>query len=144
MPNLDHSTQVTFVVLLIVFSTGIIIALGVTWMQQRSKNRAIDLLRVYAEKGQEPPAGVLDAVHRVNWPPGVAAPPPPRPATRGEHLSHVAGSVVLSAGAAGIAWWRAQIGDMGAWMIVAVIAAIFFAGSAAARLVAALTTRDGD
>jgi hypothetical protein len=36
MPYLNPSAQVTGVVLLIVFSAGIIIALGVTWLQQRS------------------------------------------------------------------------------------------------------------
>jgi hypothetical protein len=126
-----------------VFCTGIIITVGVVWLQNRTKMRAIELLKIYAEKGQEPPASVLEAVHKVNWPPGVASPPPPRPPTRGDHLSHVAGSVVLSAGAAGIAWWRYQTGEPGALMVLAIIAAVFFAGAAAARLVAALTTRDG-
>jgi hypothetical protein len=143
MPPLDPGMINTIIVLVLVFGAGIVIPVGIVWIQSRTKLKAIEILKIYAEKGQEPPASVLDAVHRVNWPPGVPAPLPPRPPTRGEHLSHVAGSVVLATGAAGVAWWRNQLGDHGALMIVMIIIAVFFAGAAAARLVAALTTRDG-
>jgi len=137
---MDHSVSITTVVLLIVFSAGTIITLGIVWQQQRTKNKGFEVLKTYAEKGQEPPASVLEAVHRINWP--FPPPPLPRRPTRGEHLSHVAGSVVLAIGAAGVAWWRSQLGEMGGLTIIAVIVAIFCAGAAAARLVAALTTRD--
>lgn len=141
---MDHSAQVTGVVLAIVFVSGIIITLGVTWLQQRSKIKAIEVLKTYAERGEEPPAAVMDAVTRINWPPGMPAPQPPRRPTRGEHLSHVAASTVLALGGAGVAWWRATAGR-GApepLLVIAIIVAVFFAGAAAARLVAALTTGD--
>jgi biotin transporter BioY len=137
-----NSGEFSLLVLAMVFGVGIIIPIGIVWLQNRTKMKALEILKAYAEKGEEPPASVLDAVHKVNWPPGVAAPPPFRRPTRGDHLSHVAGSVVLGSGAAAIAWWRLQLGDMGAFLIVSMIAAVFFAGAAAARLVAALTTRD--
>lgn len=141
---MDHGFQITGLVLGIVFGSGIIISVGVTWLQQRSRIKAIEVLKTYADRGEEPPPSVLEAVARINWPPGVVAPPPPRPPTRGDHLSHVAGSTVLALGAAGVVWWRALAGR-GApepLLVVAIIVAVFFAGAAAARLVAALTTGD--
>jgi hypothetical protein len=138
MPYLDHSAQVTAVVVpfALLFTAAIVIA--VLWMPFKARLTAIEVLKTYAEKGEEPPASVLEAVERMNAP--IA---PPRP-TRGEHLSHVAGSVVLASGAAGLAWWRElEHGGPDLVVIAAAIVAIFFAGAAAARLVAALTTRNG-
>jgi hypothetical protein len=118
-----------------------------TWVDHRSRRQAFDLLRVYAEKGQEPPASVISAIGAAvsaGNPFGSAPPPPagpfPRP-TRANHLAHLAGSVVCGLGAAGIAWWRwPGSGEPGALVIWAVIFAIFFAGSVAARLVGVFTT----
>ena len=116
--------------------------------------KALDVLRVYAEKGQEPPASVTSAIGAVasaGTPFNSAAPAPAgafsKP-TRENHLAHVAGSVVCGLGAAGIAWWRMpDDGEPGALVIWAVVIAIFFAGSVAARLVGVFTTpsrlRDG-
>ena len=141
---MDHSAQITGLVLGIVFASGIIISVGVTWLQQRSKIKAIEVLQTYAQRGEEPPSAVLDAVTRINWPPGMPAPQPPRRPTRGEHLSHVAGSTVLALGGAGVAWWRGVAGHGAAepLLVISIIVAVFFAGAAAARLVAALTTGD--
>lgn len=146
MSNLEPATQLTTVVLVIVFASGIILTLGILWLQQRSKIRALQVLRAYAERGDEPPASVVEAVALAVRPPTASLTPatPPRRLTRGEHLAHVAGSVVLAAGSAGIAWWRVpEEGDPGVLMVVAVIAAVFFSGAAAARLVLAFTTADG-
>ena len=123
-----------------VFATGIIIALGSTWIQHNARVKAFELLKFYAQNGQEPPAGILESVNQIGKP---AAPPTPRVPTRGDHLSHVAGSVVLAIGAAGFALWRNQVGDAGPLLGWAIVIAIFFTGAAAARLVAAVTTRDG-
>ena len=121
-----------------------------TWIEHRSRSQALDVLRVYAEKGQEPPASVISAVSAVASAGAAfvnAAPVPagtwPRP-TRESHLAHLAGSVVCGLGAAGIAWWRMpDNGEPGAVVIWAVIFAIFFAGSVAARLVGVFTTPSG-
>jgi hypothetical protein len=121
-----------------------------TWVEYRSRSKALDLLRVYAEKGQEPPASVtaaIAAVASVDAPFGNAAPPPAgafsKP-TRENHLAHIAGSVVCGLGAAWIAWWRWPAdGEPGALVMWAVVIAIFFAGSIAARLVGVFTTPGG-
>jgi uncharacterized membrane protein HdeD (DUF308 family) len=121
-----------------------------TWVEYRSRSQALDVLRVYAEKGQEPPASVTSAIGAVAsaGTPFTNAAPAPAGAcfkpTRENHLAHLAGSVVCGLGAAGLAWWRMpDEGDPGAVVIWAVIFAIFFAGSAAARLVGVFTTPSG-
>jgi hypothetical protein len=135
-------------VLVIVFTAGTIIPIAITWLQTRAKIQAIEVLRIYAEKGQDPPASVLETVNRINWPfpPNGAAPPKPmRDQSRGEHLTHVAGSVVLAAGSGLVLWWQlSQTQGRLEWlMITALFVTIFFSASAAARLVAALTAGDG-
>lgn len=145
MTQLDHSTQVTTIVLLIVFTSGIIITLGIVGMQLFARLKAIEVLRTYAEKGQEPPPGLAEAVHQIGKPPPPAV-PPPRRVPRDEHLAHFAGSIVIAIGAAGVAWWRGAAqhgGQPEGLMVFAIIVAIFFAASAAARLVGVITTRDG-
>ena len=122
-----------------------------TWVEHRSRSQALDVLRVYAEKGQEPPASVtsaLAAVASIGAPAFGGAPPPagafrPRP-TRETHLAHLAGSLVCGLGAAWIAWWRMpDVGNPGPLVIWAVVFAIFFAGSVAARLVGVFTAPSG-
>jgi hypothetical protein len=145
MPYLDHSAQVVLVVVpfALLFTAAIVIT--VLWASFQARFKSIDVLKAYAERGEEPPASVLEAVERINRP-GV----PLKPPTRGEHLTHLAGSIVLAIGLAGAAWWlspmNASPSVLGGWgrpsMILAALGAIFFAGSAAARLVAALVTRD--
>jgi hypothetical protein len=121
-----------------------------TWVEYRWRSQALDVLRVYAEKGQDPPASVTAVVaafaserrHSTH-----GAPTPARGCskpTRESHLAHVVGSVVCAIGAAGIAWWRMPAeGAPGALVMWAVVFAIFFAGSAAARLVGAFTSPSG-
>ena len=36
-----------------------------TWVEYRSRSKALDVLRVYAEKGQEPPTSVIAAISAV-------------------------------------------------------------------------------
>jgi hypothetical protein len=143
-----HPSEEVFLpiaILSIIFTAGTIIPLGITWLQQRAKMKAFEVLRVYAEKGQEPPASVLDTVNRINWPfPGNGAPPPKpmREQSRGEHLSHFAGSVCIAVGSGAVLWWRlSDPNPRFEWlMITAIFTTIFFTASGAARLVAALTT----
>jgi hypothetical protein len=141
-----HPSEEVFLpiaILTIIFTAGTIIPIGITWLQQRTKTRAIEVLKSYAERGQDPPATVLEAVSRINspFPPGAPPPKPMREQSRGEHLSHVAGSVGLAGGAGIVIWWlgRAQDPRLEWLFIAAILAAIFFTASGMARLVAALT-----
>lgn len=132
------------VVLVLVFTTGAVIAIGIVGMQQRTKLKAIEILRIYAERGEEPPPNVVDAINQVGRMPPPPAPPPPH-LRRGWHLSHFAGSLFLSAGALGVVLWRmiASTREYDWLLIVGLVVGIFFAGAAAARLVAALHSEDG-
>jgi hypothetical protein len=38
--------------------TAVLIVVGIAWFQHRSRSKALDLLRGYAEKGEEPPAAL--------------------------------------------------------------------------------------
>lgn len=143
------SGVLTIIILVIVFSAGTIIPTTVTWLQQRTKMKAIEMLRIYAERGVEPPASVLDAVNRINWPfpPGTQQPPPPRPMreqSRAEHLMHLAGNIGLGIGSALVIWWLAtEPQPRLEWLLItAIFTGIFFFASAAARLVGALTAHD--
>ena len=143
MAHPDSGGVLTIAILLIVFTAGTIIPITVTWLQQRTKMRAIEMLKVYAERGEEPPASVLDAVNRINWPfpPSASPPKPMREQSRGEHLSHLAGSWCIAAGSAAVLWWRlSDPNPRFEWlMITAIFTTIFFTAAGAARLVAALT-----
>jgi hypothetical protein len=146
MAHLDSGGVLTIAILIIVFTAGTIIPITVTWLQQRTKMRAIEMLKVYAERGEEPPASVLDAVNRINWPFPPNAPPPPmhkplREQPRREHLMHLAGNVGLAVGSGLVIWWRlSDPNPRLEWLLItAIFTGIFFAASGAARLVAALT-----
>ena len=134
-------------ILTIVFTAGTIIPISITWLQQRTKTKAIEVLKTYAERGQDPPTSVLEAVNRISWPfpPGAPPPKPMRDQSRGEHLSHVAGSVVIAVGSAIVLWWQTSDPHPRLeWLLItAIFTTVFFAASAAARLVAALTADDG-
>ena len=135
---MNSETVKTIVVLTIVFGTGVVIAVGIAWTQYRTRTRALDVLRVYAERGEEPPTSVIQALTNVS---GSTPQRPPTPPTRGNHLAHAAGSAVLAAGLAGLAWWRVSaFGETGTPVVIACLAALFFAGSLAARLVGAYYT----
>jgi hypothetical protein len=137
--------NMTIAVLLIVFTAGAIIPISITWIQSRAKMKAIEVLKAYAEKGQEPPAGILEAMGRVSSPFPPGGPPPPSRPTRSDHWAHMAGSIGLALGAGAVILWRWPVEhDHPGWMLItAVFVAIFFAASAAARLAWALTTDDG-
>src|SRR5262245_5225986 len=130
----------TVIVLSFVFGTGATIAVSVTWFEYRTRTRALDVLRVYAERGEEAPAPVLQALVHVSGRPPYT---PPKVPTRANHLAHAAGNACLAAGLAGLAWWRiSAFGEHGAGVVVALLAALFFAGGLAARLVGAYYAPD--
>jgi hypothetical protein len=124
-------------VLSLVFGAGVVIAVGVVWHEHRTRTRALDVLRIYAERGEEPPASVIQAVMGVSRG-GRIDPPARRSPTRASHLSHAAPNAVFAAGLAALAWWRMpESGDLDTGGGIAILAALFFAASMVARLVLA-------
>jgi hypothetical protein len=128
--------------------TGITIAVGVAWFEHRTRTRALDVLRVYAERGEEPPASVLQALTpisgwpRQGWPPQPAGTAPKR-STRGRCFAHAAANTVFAGGLSWLAWWRfSATGEAGPGVIVAILAALFFAAALAAQLVGAYYAPD--
>ena len=63
----EHITG--FLVVVLVLGTGIAIAVTIAWFDHRTRTRALEVLRVYAERGEEPPSSVLQALTWVSgWP----------------------------------------------------------------------------
>ena len=136
------SDLIKITALCLVFGTGITIPVSIAWLEHRTRKRGLDTLRIYADRGEEPPASVIEAVTKVtnvwgNQPHSWSNPAHPRPPqTRGNHLAHAAASTVIAAGLAGLVWWRVSAYDeRGAWIVIGSLVALFFAGSVAARLV---------
>jgi hypothetical protein len=51
--------------LVIIFGTGIVIAVSIAWLEHRTRTKALDVLRTYAERGEEPPASIVEAIAAV-------------------------------------------------------------------------------
>ena len=131
--------------LCLVFGTGITIPVSIAWFEHRTRKRGLDTLRIYAERGEEPPASVIEAVTKVTnvWGTTHRSHAPRPPQTRANHLAHAAASTVIAAGLAGLVWWRVSAyGEKGAGIVIGRLAALFFAGSVAARLVYAYYAPD--
>lgn len=123
---------------LVIFGTGIIIVVSIAWLEHRKHMKVLDVLRIYAERREEPPAAVIQALTAVSGRPKT----PPAPTPRPWHLAHAAANVVFTAGLGGFAWWRfVDTGEAGTLVIVCIFAALFFAAGAAARLVGACYAR---
>lgn len=128
--------------------------IGKAWMEHRSRSQALDVLRVYAQKGEEPSASVTQAIIAVGssrtpgfgpWPaPGAGAGAGAGcPPTRAHHMARLATNIVAVVGWVGIAWWRMPAdGEPTGLVTFSVIAAIFFTGLVVAHLVGVLTTRN--
>ena len=57
---------VQITVLCLVFGAGAVISVSIVWMEYRRRTRALDVLRAYAERGEEPPASVIEALTIVS------------------------------------------------------------------------------
>jgi hypothetical protein len=130
----------------ICFGAGVAIAISAVWFDHRTRARALDVLRVYAERGEEPPSSVIQALTSVS---GFPKGPPPadnedrlgRPRTRGSFLAHAAADAVFAAGFSGFVWWRyADLGEASTGVMVAIFVGLYFAASMTARLVGAYYT----
>ena len=122
----------------LIFGTAIAIPVSIAWLEHRTRTRGLETLRIYAERGEEPPASVIEAVTKVTNVYGRPPQGPQKPQTRGGHLTHAAGNIILAIGLATLLWWRvSEFGEHGTGIVVGFLAAVFFAGGFAARLVAA-------
>jgi len=139
----------TIVVILILMATGVTIPVLIAWFDHRTRASALDVLRVYAERGEEPPASVTQALTWVSgWP--RAAPPTTdnkdrigRPRTRGSFLAHAAADAIFAAGFSWFAWWRySDLGEASTGVFVSIFVAMYFAASMTARLVGACYAPD--
>ena len=108
-------------------------------MVEKKGERATEVLKIYAERGEEPPQSVIDALV------GSATAWTPKPDTRGRHFSEFASCCVFAIGAGAIAWWQAPAPGHppGALMILAIVVALIFAAGAVSHMVTALQIRDG-
>ena len=62
------------ILVIIVFGAGISVPITGLWLDHRRRTRALDILRVYAERGEEPPSAVLNGLTTVASPWGGAPP----------------------------------------------------------------------
>ena len=132
------------VVMILLLGTGIAIAVTIAWFDHRTRTRALEILRVYAERGEEPPSSILQALTSISgWP---RKPPDAadhrdrigRPRTRGSFLAHAAADAIFAAGFSSFAWWRySDLGDASTGVMVSIFVAMYFAASMTARLVGA-------
>jgi hypothetical protein len=137
------SQMVKLLGLCIIFGTSIAIPVGIAWLEHRTRTKGLDTLRLYAERGEEPPASVIEAVTTVTNVYGRPPSWPKTPQTRGNHLAHAAASTVIAIGLAALVWWRVTAyGEKGVGIIIGILVGLFFAGSVAARLVYAYYAPD--
>lgn len=123
---------------LVIFGSAIVIVVSIAWFDYRKHTKVLDVLRIYAERREEPPATVVQALTAVSGKP----PAPSAPTPRSWHLAHVAANAVFTAGLGAFAWWRyLDTGAAGTLVVVCIFAALFFAASTAARLVGAYYAR---
>ena len=137
------------IVLGVLFGAGVAVPISLFWFEHRTRTRALDVLRVYAEKGEEPPSSVLQALASASAS-GWAPKPDPtadnrdrigRPRTRGGFLAHAAANTVFAVGFFGFAWWRyADLGEASTGVMVSIFFGLFNAASVAAQLVGAYYT----
>ena len=136
---------VFFIWMLVVVLSTFGTALLATRMSTKRREKAAEILRIYAERGEAPPQSVIDGLATLRGSDPNVFSKPPKPETRGRHFSEVASCTVIAIGAAGIAWWRApEPGhNPGGLMILAIVAALIFAAGAVWHLVTALQIRNG-
>lgn len=135
---MERGDQFAAIVLGLVFSAGAVITISILWLVFRGRMKALEVLRAYAERGEEPPASVMETLATVSGRTHPATGVTATPETRGGHLAHAATNAVFAAGLAALAWWRiSAFGETGAGVGIALLAALFFTAALATRLVRA-------
>jgi hypothetical protein len=75
---------------------------AMTILTYRGRMRALEILRIYAEKGEEPPPSVAEPLLRQLSEAGQAR----RASARAQRLSQLVSSLFIAGAAGAIAWWR--------------------------------------
>ena len=104
----------------------------------RQRMKALEILRSYAEKGEEPPAAMAELLMRQIGEPNRKWQATPR----GLLLKRFMGLVWIACIAGAIAWWRVDAGGPRLAVYAAVTSTVFFGVIAFGLLLAALTTRE--
>lgn len=113
------------------------ITLGAT-LEHRRRMRALDILRMYAEKGAEPPALISERLAEQILEPEKS--PSLSQKRRGALMQGFMGLVYSACATYGIAWWL-NTEDGPQWALIALYCGTaFFAISAAGMLLGALVT----
>ena len=138
------------VIVALVMGMGVSIPVLISWFDHRTRTKALDVLRVYAERGEEPPPSVTQALTWVSgWPKAAPAVDDTkdrigRPRTRGGFLAHAAADAVFAAGFSWFAWWRyGDLGEASIGVMICIFVALYFAASTTARLVGAYYAAPG-
>ena len=102
----------------------------------RRNMRVLDLLKSYADKGIDPPAGVAELLSEQVSEPGRAW----KSSARGARLQRFIGFLFTACVAGGVAWWLVDVAGP-AWAVYpAVSAAVFFSVGALGFLLTAVVT----
>lgn len=108
----------------------------------KSKMKALDILRMYAERGIEPPQ--MMAEHLMTQPPPQHHKQPggwKQPSGTGHHLGSFAFSFFMAGAAGGVAWWWQDADKTPEWVFYAgVIAAAAFTMGGIAHLIATIVS----
>ena len=102
----------------------------------RRNMKVLDLLKSYAEKGVEPPAGVAELLGEQMCEPGQAW----RSSARGARLERFVGFLFTACVIGGVAWWLIDATGPPWAIYPAVTAAVFFSVAAVGFLLTAVVT----
>ena len=102
----------------------------------RRNMKVLDLLKSYAEKGVEPPAGVAELLGEQMREPGQAW----RSSARGARLERFVGFLFTACVIGGVAWWLIDATGPPWAIYPAVTAAVFFSVAAVGFLLTAVVT----
>ena len=125
-----------FFAIAITLTIGIFAYLGT--LEHRRRMRALDILRMYAEKGEEPPALISERLAEQILDPEKS--PSLAQKRRGALMQGFMGLVYSGCATAGIAWWLHDAGGPHWAYIFMACGTAFFGISAAGMLLGAIAT----
>jgi hypothetical protein len=116
----------------------IVWAISMMTLIHRGNMKTLELLKLYAEKGVEPPPAMAEMLARTS---GGAAPKWTR-TPRGARLERFVGMLFTACAAGGILWWRIDEGGPQLAIYFFGAAVVFWGVGALGFLIAALFTSD--